>query len=52
MLDTRASRISIAGKPQVTALQKLDLLIQIDNSIAGFYKIKFGIREIVLLGII
>jgi hypothetical protein len=36
MLDTRVSRVFIAGKPQVTALQKLDLLIQIDNFTAGF----------------
>jgi hypothetical protein len=52
MLDTRASRVSITRKPQITALQKLNLLIQINNSMAGFYKIKFGAGEAVLLGTI
>jgi hypothetical protein len=52
MLDTGASGISIARKPQVTALQKLNLLIQINNFIAGFYKIKFRVGEAVLLGTI
>jgi hypothetical protein len=52
MLDTRASRISITRKPQVTALQKLNLLIQINNFTAGFYKIKFRAGKIVLLSII
>jgi hypothetical protein len=52
MLDTGASGVSTTRKPQVTALQKLNLLIQINNSIVGFYKIKFGTGEVVLLGII
>jgi hypothetical protein len=52
MPDTGASRVSIAGKPQMTALQKLNLSIQINNSIVGFYKIKFRTGETVLLGII
>jgi hypothetical protein len=52
MLDTRASRVSITRKPQVTALQKLNLLIQINNSMAGFYKIKFGARKVVLFSTI
>jgi hypothetical protein len=52
MLDTRASRVSITRKLQVTTLQKLDPLIQINNSTAGFYKIKFRVREIILFNII
>jgi hypothetical protein len=52
MPDTRASGISITRKPQITALQKLNPLIQINNSIVRFYKIKFRTREIVLFGII
>jgi hypothetical protein len=52
MPDTRASGILIAGKPQVTALQKLNLLIEVDNFMVGFYKIKFRIRKTILLGII
>jgi hypothetical protein len=52
MPDTGASRVFIARKPQVTALQKLNLLIQINNSTARFYKIKFGAGEAVLFGTI
>jgi hypothetical protein len=52
MLDTRTSRVSITRKPQVTALQKLNLLIQINNSIIGFYKIKFRAGKVISLGII
>jgi hypothetical protein len=52
MPDTRASRVFTTRKPQVTALQKLNPLIQINNSTVRFYKIKFGIREIVSLNII
>jgi hypothetical protein len=52
MPDTRASGVSITRKPQVTALQKLNPLIQINNSIVGFYKIKFRIRKTISLGII
>jgi hypothetical protein len=52
MLDTRASGVSIARKPQVTALQKLNLLIQINNFTAGFYKIKFGAGETISLSTI
>jgi hypothetical protein len=52
MLDTRASRVSTTRKPQVTVLQKLNLLIQINNFMAGFYKIKFRAGEAISLGII
>jgi hypothetical protein len=52
ILDTRASGISTARKPQVIALQKLNLSIKINISIAGFYQIKFGAGEIILISII
>jgi hypothetical protein len=52
MLDTGAFGVSIAGKPQVIALQKYDLLIKIDTSITGLYQIKFGAGEAVSIGII
>jgi hypothetical protein len=52
MLDTGASSVSIARKPQVIVLQKLDLSIEIDTFTAGFYKIKFRAGETISLGII
>jgi hypothetical protein len=52
MPDTGASGVFITRKPQVTALQKLNPLIQINNSTAGFYKIKFGAGKVISLSII
>jgi hypothetical protein len=52
MLDSRAAGVSIARKPQVIILQKLDLIVLIDTSIAGNYKICFGKREVVFIGTI
>jgi hypothetical protein len=52
MPDTGASSVSIARKPQVIILQKLDLSIKINTSIAGLYQIKFGTREAVSISII
>jgi hypothetical protein len=36
----------------VIALQKLDLSIKINTFMVGFYKIKFGAGEIILIGTI
>jgi hypothetical protein len=52
MLDTGAFSISIARKPQVIALQKLDLSIKINTSTARLYQIKFGAGETVSIGTI
>jgi hypothetical protein len=52
MPDTGASSIFITRKPQMITLQKLDLSIKIDISIAGLYQIKFGAGEAVSIGTI
>jgi hypothetical protein len=46
MLDNRAAGVSITGLPQVIALSKLDPTILVDSSIAGNYRIKFGIGKV------
>jgi LytS/YehU family sensor histidine kinase len=50
--NNRAVGVSIAGLPQVTILNKLDPTILVDSSIAGNYRIKFGIGETLFLRII
>jgi hypothetical protein len=52
MLDNRAAGVSIIGLPQVIILSKLDPTILVNSSIAGNYRIKFGAREVLFLGII
>jgi hypothetical protein len=42
MPDSGAAGISSAGEPQVQALQKRDLTIQLDMSAAGSNTIRFG----------
>ena len=42
MPDSGAAGVSTAGKPQVTALQRLDPTIQLDTSTAGQHNIRFG----------
>jgi hypothetical protein len=42
MLDSGAAGISSAGEPQVQALQKKDLIIQLDMLAAGSNTIRFG----------
>jgi hypothetical protein len=52
MPDSGAAGISIARKPQVIALQKLDPIISINTSTTGNHKIRFGKGEAVSIGII
>jgi hypothetical protein len=52
MPDNGTAGVSIAGKLQVIAFQKLDLIVSIDISITGNHKIRFGKREAVSIGII
>jgi hypothetical protein len=52
MLDNRTAGISIAGLSQVIVLSKLDLIILVNSSIAGNYRIKFGARKALFLGTI
>jgi hypothetical protein len=52
MLDNRAAGVFIASLPQVIILSKLDLIILVDSSTAGNYRIKFGARKVLFLGII
>jgi hypothetical protein len=52
MPDSGAAGVSIAGKPQVVALQKLDPIVSIDTSIAGNHKIRFGKGEAISIGTI
>jgi hypothetical protein len=52
MLDNRTAGISIAGLFQIIALNKLDLIILVNSFIAGNYRIKFGARKVLFLGII
>jgi hypothetical protein len=49
ILDNRAAGVSIIGLPQVIALNKLDLTILVNSSIAGNYRIKFKAREVLFL---
>jgi hypothetical protein len=50
--DSGAAGVSITRKPQVVAFQNLDLIVSIDTSIAGNYKIRFGKGETMFIGII
>jgi hypothetical protein len=52
MLDNKAAGISTISLPQVIVLSKLDPIISVNSSIAGNYRIKFGVREVLSLGII
>jgi hypothetical protein len=52
ILDSGTAGVSIARKPQVIIFQRLEPTSSINTSTAGNHKIKFGIGEIVLLGII
>jgi hypothetical protein len=52
MLDNRTAGVSIARKPQVIVLQKLDPIVLINISIAGNHKIRFGKKKIISIGII
>jgi hypothetical protein len=52
ILDSGAAGVSITRKPQVIAFQKLDLIVSINTSIAGNYKICFGKRKAVFISII
>jgi hypothetical protein len=50
--DNRTAGISIVSLPQVIVLNKLDLIILVNSSIAGNYRIKFGAKEVLFFGII
>jgi hypothetical protein len=50
--DNRAVGVSTASLSQVIILNKLDPIILVNSSIAGNYRIKFGIRKVLFLGII
>jgi hypothetical protein len=52
MPDNKAAGVSTISLLQVIALSKLDLIILVDSSIAGNYRIKFGAGEVLFLGII
>jgi hypothetical protein len=52
MLDNRTAGISITSLFQVIVLNKLDPIILVDSSIARNYRIKFGARKVLFLGII
>jgi hypothetical protein len=52
MLDNKAAGIFITSLSQVTILSKLDLIILINSSIAGNYRIKFRTGKVLFLGII
>ena len=52
MPDTRAAGVSIAGEPQVRALQQLDGSVQIDYLTAGQHTIRFGKGTAISLGTI
>jgi hypothetical protein len=52
MPDSGIAGISIARKPQVIALQKLDPIILINTFVTRNHKICFGKGEIVFIGII
>jgi hypothetical protein len=52
MLDSEAAGISLAGEPQVQALQKRDLTIQPDMSAAGSNTIRFGKGTATVKGVI
>jgi hypothetical protein len=52
ILDNRTAGVSIASLLQVIILSKLDLIILVDSFTAGNYRIKFGVGEVLFLGII
>jgi hypothetical protein len=52
MLDSRAASISLADKPQVQALQKKDLTIQLDTLAAGSNTIRFGKGTATVKGVV
>jgi hypothetical protein len=52
MPDNRTTGVSITSLPQVIALNKLDLIILVDSSIARNYWIKFRAGEVLFLRII
>jgi allantoicase len=52
MLDSGAARISLAGEPQVQALQKKDLIIQLDTAAAGSNTIRFGKDTATVKGVV
>jgi hypothetical protein len=52
MLDSETTGVFIVGKPQVIALQKLDLTISINTSITRNHKIRFGKGEAMSIGTI
>ena len=52
MPDSGAARISSAGKPQVLALQKRDPTIQLDTSMAGSNRIRFGKGTATVKGVV
>jgi hypothetical protein len=52
MLDNRTAGVFIISLPQVIIFSKLDLIILINSSITRNYRIKFGVGEILFLGII
>jgi hypothetical protein len=52
MPDSKAARISLAGKPQVQALQKKDPTIQLNTSAAGSNTIRFGKGTATVKGVI
>jgi hypothetical protein len=52
ILDNRTIGVFIVSLPQVIALSKLDLIILVNSSIIGNYRIKFRAGEALSLGTI
>ena len=52
MLDSGAAGISLAGEPQVLALQKRDPTIQLDTLTAGSNRIRFGKGTTTVKGVV
>jgi hypothetical protein len=52
MPDSGAAGVSIAGKPQFLALQKLNPSIELDTTAAGQYTIRFGKGEAISQGVV
>jgi hypothetical protein len=52
ILDNKTAGVFITSLLQVTALNKLDLIILVNSSITGNYRIKFGVKEALFLGTI